>query len=151
MRGLADRGKTVLVSSHILSEVAQVADTVSIIGRGRLLAEGPVQEILSSHTGAAVRVGIADPDRATRLLVEAGYRVTAADDHLLTVGLGDTTATSQARLDPSRITEALARSGLYVSELTPVRADLESVFLELTAEEHLGAQRPRRARKDDGR
>jgi ABC-2 type transport system ATP-binding protein len=144
MRGLADRGKTVLVSSHILSEVAQIADTVSIIGRGRLLAEGPVDQILANSTGAAVRVGVADPDRATRLLVDGGYRVAGSADHLLTVSLGGTGAGTPGAdgFDPSRITELLARSGLYVHELTPVRTDLESVFLDLTAEEHLGAQRP---------
>jgi ABC-2 type transport system ATP-binding protein len=152
MRGLADRGKTVLVSSHILSEVAQVADTVSIIGRGRLLAEGPVEQILAGRAGAAVRVGVADPRRATELLINGGYRVTGSDDHLLIVGPGDgDDHRGPDGLDPSRITELLARSGLYVHELTPVRADLESVFLELTAEEHLGAQRPEPVRKDEAR
>jgi ABC-2 type transport system ATP-binding protein len=135
MRGLADRGKTVLVSSHILSEVAQIADTVSIIGRGRLIAEGPVSEILASGGEQAVRVGIADPDRAAGLLTGAGLQVTASGDGVLTV-----TAVRRSRpVDPSTITEILARQGLYVRELTPIRADLESVFLELTADDHLGA------------
>ncbi len=83
MRGLADRGKTVLVSSHILSEVQQVADTVSIIGRGRLLAEGEVDDILAATGGQAVRVLVADPARAAavlapgRLLGDAAARGTA--------------------------------------------------------------------------
>jgi ABC-type multidrug transport system ATPase subunit len=134
MRGLADRGKTVLVSSHILSEVQQVADTVSIIGRGRLLASGQVQEILAAADTQTVRVGVSDPQRAHQVLVAAGF-VVVPNPPMLTVGVRDTSA----RFDFSRITRVLAQHDLYVSELTPVRADLESVFLGLTAEEHLGA------------
>ena len=78
MRGLADRGKTVLVSSHILSEVQQVADTVSIIGRGRLLAEGEVAEILDAGgAGTSARVGVADPDRAAAVLARGRVRASS--------------------------------------------------------------------------
>jgi ABC-type multidrug transport system ATPase subunit len=133
MRSLADRGKTVLVSSHILSEVQQVADTVSIIGRGRLLAEGPVSEILTRGSGFAVRVRVAEPDRAAQALAAAGFLVGPTPDRMLSVTGPD------GSFDPASITRTLAGQGLYVSELVPVRADLESVFLTLTAEEHLGA------------
>jgi ABC-type multidrug transport system ATPase subunit len=139
MRGLAARGKTVLVSSHILSEVQQVADTVSIIGRGRLLAEGPVSQILASAGGGSVRVGVAEVDRAAAVLARAGYRVAAMPDQALQV------SSAATGLEPADITRLLAAEQLYLHELTPLRADLESVFLELTAEEHLGAsdgQRP---------
>lgn len=132
MRSLADRGKTVLVSSHILNEVQQVADTVSIIGRGRLLAEGPVSQILATG-GESVRVGINDPRRAAELLTAAGFTVAPLPDrmlHVTRVGAG---------LQPAEVTRVLAAGQLFVHELTPVRADLESVFLELTADEHLGA------------
>jgi ABC-type multidrug transport system ATPase subunit len=134
MRRLADRGKTVLVSSHILSEVQQVADTVSIIGRGRLLASGHVDEILASADSQTVRVGVSDPDRARQVLEAGGFLVVQAGP-TLTVGIRD----KRQRFDFSRVTRVLAQQDLYVSELTPVRADLESVFLELTADEHLGA------------
>ena len=60
MRGLADRGKTVLVSSHILAEVEQVADTVSIIARGELIASGSVADLIGAGAAGTVRVGIAD-------------------------------------------------------------------------------------------
>ncbi|GAA1570884.1 hypothetical protein GCM10009804_29150 [Kribbella hippodromi] len=56
MRGLGDQGRTVLVSSHILAEVEQVADTVSIIGHGRLLASGTVAEVIGTGTAATVRL-----------------------------------------------------------------------------------------------
>ena len=139
MRGLADSGKTVMVSSHILSEVQQVADTVSIIGRGRLLAQGDVDDILEAGGQEAARVGVADPARASALLTEAGYVVNALPDARLSVGSRAAAADQRvADFDPAEITRVLADHGLYVFELTPVRPDLESVFLELTAEEHLG-------------
>ncbi|MFL6027711.1 MAG: ABC transporter ATP-binding protein [Friedmanniella sp.] len=138
MRGLADRGKTVLVSSHILSEVQQVADTVSIIGRGRLLAQGNVTDILATSAGQAVRVGVADSDQATAVLRAAGFSVATLPEGRLEVRRsGD-----QPAFDPAQITWLLAQQELFVFELVPVRVDLESVFLELTAEEHLGAARP---------
>ncbi|MBP2418283.1 ABC transporter ATP-binding protein [Microlunatus capsulatus] len=135
MRGLADRGKTVLVSSHILSEVQLVADTVSIIGRGRLLAEGEVDDILAATGGQAVRVLVADPARAAAALAPAGFSVLPLPEGRMEVRrTGD-----QPGFDPAQITWLLAQQGLFVAELVPVRADLESVFLDLTAEEHLGA------------
>ncbi len=147
MRGLADRGKTVLVSSHILSEVQQVADTVSIIGRGRMLAEGRVSDILSAAGEQYARVGVDDPAWAAELLQAAGFVVESAERDLHV-------RVEHGTLDPAQITRTLAERGLYVRELAPVQRDLESVFLELTADEHLGAARTsrrRRAAAPDGR
>jgi ABC-2 type transport system ATP-binding protein len=132
MRGLADRGKTVLVSSHILSEVQQVADTVSIIGRGRMLAEGRVSDILSAAGEQYARVSIEEPVRAAELLDAAGFVVQRAGRELHVMS-------GRGPLDTAEITRVLAERGLYVRELAPVQRDLESVFLELTADEHLGA------------
>jgi ABC-type multidrug transport system ATPase subunit len=140
MRSLADRGKTVLVSSHILSEVQQVADTVSIIGRGRMLAEGRVSDILRAAGAEYARVGVDDPGRAAELLESAGFVVERAGRELH-VGV------SRGVLDPAEITRQLASQGLYVRELAPARRDLESVFLELTADEHLGATTARSSRR----
>jgi ABC-2 type transport system ATP-binding protein len=145
MRGLADRGRTVLVSSHILAEVQQVADTVSIIGRGRLLAEGAVSQILAASGGESVQVGIADPERASQVLTAAGYRVLPLPSRMLEVTL-DT-----ALLNPADVTRVLAREGMFVSELIPARADLESVFLELTSQDHLGAPPDLRREPSDWR
>ena len=122
MRGLADRGKTVLVSSHILSEVQQVADTVTIIGRGRLLAEGTVAEILDAAGGQTARVGVADLAGAAEVLARAGFVVTPNGRQL---GV----ASTNGRLDLAQITQLLAERGHYVNELVPLRRDLESVFL----------------------
>ena len=138
MRSLARRGKTVLVSSHILSEVQQIADTVTIIGRGRLLAEGNVNEILASDGHVAARVGVSDHLRATDVLTTAGFTVEPLPDRILKVSL------VHHKLDLAVITRLLADQGLYVSELSPIQPDLESVFLDLTAGQHLTARQERR-------
>ena len=132
MRGLADRGKTVLVSSHILAEVEQVADTVSIVARGRLVAQGTVAALIGRQAGTTVRVGVEVPGTAGDLLAAQGWAVRRDGHHLLVDG-----APSGAR-----ITEVLARAGLFVDELVPVRVDLESVFLELTAGQGPGTRAP---------
>ena len=124
------------MSSHILAEVQLVADTVTIIGRGRLLAEGEVGSILEGGAGSSTRVVIDDPDRAAAVLRGSGLVLEQQPDRSLRV------ATASGELQPSALTKRLADQGLYVSELTPVRRDLESVFLELTAEEQLGAPPP---------
>ena len=127
MRGLGEQGKTVLVSSHILAEVEQVADTVSIIGHGRLLASGTVADVIGGGTAAAVKVAVDNHEAATRILTASGMTVRADGRYLLIEGAPD----------PADVTRRLAHQELYVSELVPVRADLESVFLELTEGEGL--------------
>jgi len=127
MRGLGDQGKTVLVSSHILAEVEQVADTVSIIGHGRLLASGTVAEVIGGGTTTTVKVGVDDREAAARVLTAAGLAVRADGNYLLVDGIEH----------PAELTKRLADQQLYVNELVPIRADLESVFLELTAGEGL--------------
>ncbi|MGW6279812.1 ABC transporter ATP-binding protein [Kribbella sp. NPDC055071] len=127
MRSLGDRGKTVLVSSHILAEVEHVADTVSIIGHGRLLAAGTVAEVIGSGTATAVKVAVDNHEAATQILTAAGMTVRADGNYLLVDGVEHS----------ADVTRRLAHQELYVSELVPVRADLESVFLELTAGEGL--------------
>jgi ABC-type multidrug transport system ATPase subunit len=127
MRSLGEQGKTVLVSSHILDEVEQVADRVSIIGHGRLLASGPVSDVIGDQSATSMRVGVADPVAAQRILTDGGLVVRQDAGLLVVIGVAD----------GAEITERLAAHQIYVNELTPMRADLESVFLELTAEEGL--------------
>jgi ABC-2 type transport system ATP-binding protein len=132
MRRLGAEGRTVLVSSHILAEVEQVADTVSIIGRGRLLAEGRVADVIGERGITAVRVGVPDPTAAAEVLTAAGLKVRPDGPALRVRGVED----------PARITELLARQNIFVHELTPQRVDLEQVFLDLTAGEGLGQAPP---------
>jgi len=135
MRDLGSRGKTVLVSSHILSEVEQVADTVSIIGHGRLLGQGPVADLIGSGAVPRARVVVADPATARDVLAQAGLTVAAEDPG--DGGRDDAALLVDGAADPAEITRLLAARGLYLSELTPLRPDLESVFLQMTADEGL--------------
>ena len=132
MRGLADRGKTVLVSSHILAEVEQVADTVSIIARGELIASGRVADLIGAGAAGTVRVGVADPQRAQQVFAAQGWTSRADGRYVLVDG----------GVPPAHITQALAAHRLWVEELVPVRVDLESVFLELTAGRGPGTHAP---------
>ncbi|GCD19472.1 ABC transporter ATP-binding protein [Cellulomonas algicola] len=122
MRGLADEGRTVLVSSHILAEVEQVADTVSVVARGRLLAEGRVADLLATEAASAVAVVVSDRSRATALLAACGWSVGTDGPRLVVTG---------AR-DAREVNEALARGEVFAEEVVVLRRDLESVFLELT-------------------
>jgi ABC-2 type transport system ATP-binding protein len=128
MRGLGEQGRTVLVSSHILAEVEQVADTVSIIGHGRLLASGTVAEVIGGSGKSTVKIKVDQLDRASSILTTSGLTVRAEGNYLFVDGAEHS----------AEVTRRLAQQELYVSELIPVRADLESVFLELTADEGLG-------------
>ncbi|MFT3876269.1 MAG: ATP-binding cassette domain-containing protein [Propioniciclava sp.] len=132
MRALADQGKTVVVSSHILAEVQQVADTVSIIARGRLLRSGTVAELLAGGA-SRVRVRVADTDAAARLLLAASYEVQPHSDGALMVRCpGQPTA-------PEEVARLLGEAGIWPSELGLMADNLEQVFLDLTRDEHLGA------------
>ncbi len=130
IRALGESGVTVLLSSHILAEVQQVCTSATIIGNGRMLASGPVEELLAgSHTG--YRVGVADPEAARGHLEAAGFGV-VHDGRVLLV---------ETEQPPETITQELARHGLWVAELSSVRPDLESFFLDLTRDQTLGSGR----------
>ncbi len=126
VRDLGSSGVTVLLSSHILAEVQQVCTSATIIGNGRLLASGRVDDLIGA--GSAYRVGTPDPAAASRVLAGAGLSAGVVDDWLRVDSDGP----------PEDITRALAGAGIYLSELSPIRADLETVFLQLTAGDTLG-------------
>ena len=125
VRELAADGTTVLVSSHLLAEIEQVATHVGIMSAGRLLRQGELSDVLGA---AASRVRIDTPDvaGASRLLAEIGCRVEeTAPDHLV--------AAMDGR-PPERINEHLVRGGIAVRGLRVERAGLEDFFVELTGE-----------------
>ena len=139
MRALADAGRTVLVSSHILSEIEQIADSVSIIGQGRVIAEGPMNNFLAG--GAPhVRVGIDRVVEAADVLRFAGWRVEPTEGGIRVTG-------RDGRIpDPAVIAEELGRANLWPRHLSQEKQTLESVFLELTSGADLvGSQGRRRA------
>jgi ABC-2 type transport system ATP-binding protein len=126
IRDLGEAGVTVLLSSHILAEVQQVCTSATIIGNGRLLASGDVDDLLGA--GNVHRVVVEDQGAATSALTAKGFKVDR-DGRYLRV---------ETDVDPATITRTLGTAGVWLSEITPVRPDLETVFLELTAGETLG-------------
>jgi len=126
IRQLGESGVTVLLSSHILAEVQQVCTSATIIGNGRMLASGRVEDLLGTST--SYRVVVPDPAAARTALTGAGFTVSTTE--------GDGLVVETDR--PAALTEALGAAGIWLTELTPLRADLETVFLELTAGEQLG-------------
>lgn len=122
LRALGAEGRTVFVSSHILSEVQQTCDRVAILARGRCVASGLVSEVLASKSGGTI-VKAGDLASARDLLVASGLGVVVSEGRLVV----DTPPEG-----PARITEVLARRSIFPSEIRPQEADLESVFLELT-------------------
>ena len=125
LRRLGQDGRTtVFLSSHLLAEVEQVCDHVSIMARGRCVASGPVSSVLAGRASGDVRLRVQDDLSARAVLEQAGYQVAAAD------GLLHVSAVA----DPAAITRLLGEHGHWLAELTPVAVDLEDVFLALTEE-----------------
>jgi ABC-2 type transport system ATP-binding protein len=123
-RSLAAEGRTVLVSSHLLSEMAQTADHLVVIGRGRLIADTGTEEFINAGSAARVMVRTPYGGELARLLTAAGARVEAAEHGLLAV----TGATAEL------IGDTAAEHRLAVYELRPDRASLEEAFMESTAD-----------------
>lgn len=123
LQGLAAEGKTVLVSSHLLSEMEILADDVVIIAAGQLITQGPIDRIVASTaTGATVRVRTPNAEALTTALKEIGAVVTANDSGALMVTGVEAPAVGAAAL----------RVGAELHELATERPDLEQVFLQLT-------------------
>jgi ABC-2 type transport system ATP-binding protein len=124
LRDLAADGRTVLVSSHLISEMALTAQRLVVIGRGTLIAETSVEEFTASSQDEAVRLVTPTPQRFVKVLSEAGARPTVGEDGAITVRAMGSVA----------IGELASRMCLTVHELTPVRASLEDAFMALTAD-----------------
>jgi ABC-2 type transport system ATP-binding protein len=122
LRGLAHEGRTVLFSSHLMSEVELTAEHLVVIGDGRLIAESTLEEFVRTHTTPAVTVRTAALGDLGRALRRAGI----AFEHATGPSLRVTGA------DASAVGRIAAAEGLALDELTPVRESLEDVFLRLT-------------------
>jgi ABC-2 type transport system ATP-binding protein len=127
LRSLGAEGRTVFVSSHILSEVQQMADRVAIVARGRLVATGSVHEVLSSGRAAGVVVRVADLEAGRRALNDAGIPVRID---------GDVLRAAVPPAEGERVARALAGRDVYPSLLQPDEGNLEQAFLELTGDDH---------------
>ncbi|MHB1710747.1 MAG: ABC transporter ATP-binding protein [Acidimicrobiales bacterium] len=124
MRTLAAEGRTVLVSSHLMSEMALTADHLVVIGRGRLIADTSVEEFVSRSSQQSVLVRSRDDDGLARRLVETGAGVSRP----ATGGLDVTGITS------ADVGELAAAAGIVLHELSPQRASLEEAFMEMTTD-----------------
>jgi ABC-2 type transport system ATP-binding protein len=124
MRSLAAEGRTVFVSSHLMSEMESTADHLIVIGRGRLIADCPIAEFVSAgSTGAAV-VRTVDGQRLAQVLAKAGGTLERA------VG-GDFTVRG---LPAERVGQLALANGIALTYLAPARVSLEEAFMELTAD-----------------
>ena len=121
LRGLAAEGRAVLVSSHLMSELQDTADHVVVAGRGQVIADASVADLLATASGGRITVRSSATD-AAGVLAEAGASVTPAGDGALTV----------AGLPAETVVALLSRRGVPFSEVAAQRATLEDAYLELT-------------------
>ncbi len=124
LKSLAGEGRTIFVSSHLMSEMALTATDLVVIGRGRLIADTTVSDFISSNTEAAVRVRSPEPDKLADAVTIAGGAVDRSDDGALLV----------TRMAADHIGDLAQRSGIALHELSPVQPSLEDVFMELTSD-----------------
>jgi ABC-2 type transport system ATP-binding protein len=127
LRSMAAEGRTILISSHVLAEVEQIADEVVIIHRGKFVEHATTAE-LAARAAGGIRARSPQADRLRAVLEAEGITVTAADGDLLTAA--DTTA--------ARVGELAAANGLVLHELVAEASTLEQAFLELTTPEPEG-------------
>lgn len=124
VKSLAAEGRTVFLSSHLMSEMAITADRLIIIGRGRLIAEGTMQELLQGGSGSFVQARCAEGDRLAQLLEAGGAAVARQPDGTLRI----TGASADA------VGELAGANGLSLQELSTQQASLEQRYMELTGE-----------------
>jgi len=124
VRYLAGEGRTVFLSSHLMSEMALTADHLIVVGRGRVIADAPVSEIIATGSTRSVRVRTPDADRLVAVLSGPNVTVSTNEPTLLTV----------SGLDAARIGELAASQRIVLHELTPMQSTLEEAYMELTAD-----------------
>jgi ABC-2 type transport system ATP-binding protein len=134
LKGLAREGRTVFVSSHLMSEMALTADEVIIIGRGRLIEQTSIDGLLNRSSMQSVRVRSPQADALRKALEANGATTVLEDDGSLTV----------RGVDEVAIGDLAAAHGFTLHELSPQTASLEEAFMELTegSLEYRGAERP---------
>ncbi|MEO7399049.1 MAG: ABC transporter ATP-binding protein [Ilumatobacteraceae bacterium] len=128
LRGLGREGRTVFLSSHLLTEVEQTCDRVAIIDRGRLMLSGRVEDVLAEAARPSLLVGLESLEAGADILRRAGLTV-EVDERYLRVAL--------AVEEAAHLTKLLADAGLYVNELRPDLVTLEDLFLSITAPEEV--------------
>jgi ABC-2 type transport system ATP-binding protein len=123
MKALAAEGRTVFVSSHLMSEMENTADHLLVIGKGKLIADCTVGEFIAANSQLTIRVRTPQPDLLTKLVAAAGGTVREDGDGSMVI----------TGLDTSRVGDLAYDNAVRLHELTPVHASLEQAFMELTA------------------
>ncbi|MFA5773958.1 MAG: ABC transporter ATP-binding protein [Ilumatobacteraceae bacterium] len=126
LRQMGSEGRTVFVSSHLLTEVEQICDRVAIIDRGKLVLTGRVDEVLAEASRPSLLVGIEDLSTSAGVLQRAGLSV-EVEGAFLRVAI--------PAADAAKVTKLLADAGLYLNELRSESVSLEELFLSITAHE----------------
>ena len=128
MKHLAGEGRTILVSSHLMNEMAVTADRLIVIGRGALIADSSTQEFIDRSSGRSVLIRTPDAARLADLITAAGGTATRRQQPA-----GDSDVLDVTGLEAPRIGEIAASASVILHELTPQRGSLEEAFMELTA------------------
>ena len=128
MRALAAEGRTVFVSSHLMSEMEHTADQLIVIGRGQLLADCTMEEFIARSSGQTVRVSTPQREQLAKAVAEAGGAVIPGGRR------PDGIALTVSGLNATQVGDIAFEHGVRLHELTVVRASLEAAFMELTAD-----------------
>jgi ABC-2 type transport system ATP-binding protein len=123
MKALAAEGRTVFVSSHLMSEMENTADRLIVIGRGKLIADCTVDDFIAANSRQQVRVRTPQPELLAKLAASAGGTIADGGDGVMIV----------AGLGPSQVGDLAFENGIRLHELAPAHASLEAAFMELTA------------------
>jgi ABC-2 type transport system ATP-binding protein len=123
MKALAAEGRTVFVSSHLMSEMENTADHLLVIGRGKLIADCTVDEFIAANSQRTVRVRTPQQDQLSKLVATAGGTVRETGDGTIVI----------SGLEPSQVGDLAYENSVRLHELAPVHASLEQAFMELTA------------------
>jgi ABC-2 type transport system ATP-binding protein len=124
MKALAGEGRTVFVSSHLMSEMESTADHLIVIGRGKLIADCTMKEFVAQASGASVLVRTPSTDQLVRAVAARGA----------TAGVGEDGSIEVRGMTTEQIGDLAFGEGIRLHELTTVRASLEEAFMELTAD-----------------
>jgi ABC-2 type transport system ATP-binding protein len=124
LKKLAGEGRTVFVSSHLMSEMALTAEHLIVIGRGQLIADTGVEEFVRSASKRSVRVRSPQATRLAELIAGAGVTIEAVEPSVIEVG----------GMDSEQIGTTATENGIVLYELTPQTASLEEAFMELTGD-----------------
>ncbi len=123
LRRLAAEGRTVLLSSHLMGEMTQTADHLIVLGRGRILAEGPIHQVITGATQAAVRVRTREAERLSAALARPGVTITSLPDGSVEI----------TGMNAEQVADAAAAAGVVLYDVVSLEGSLEEAYLALTA------------------